>query len=118
MRLSTLALTLGAAASATARTFEHRSNVAKPLPKRHVPRGDDFWDYVTKGADLAEGKVSAAEADGFDISNFNLRAHTVDPGSLGIDDVKQYSGYLDNDEDDKHLFYCELPRSLQLGIEC
>jgi cathepsin A (carboxypeptidase C) len=26
---------------------------------------------------------------------------------LGVDKVKQYSGYLDDEEEDKHLFYCE-----------
>ena len=31
----------------------------------------------------------------------------MDPSSLGVDpDVKQMSGYLDDNENDKHLFYC------------
>jgi hypothetical protein len=33
----------------------------------------------------------------------------VDPSKLGVDPgVKQYSGYLDDNENDKHLFYCML----------
>jgi L-rhamnose mutarotase len=34
------------------------------------------------------------------------RALGIDPG------VKQYSGYLDDDENDKHLFYCEFETSV------
>jgi len=29
----------------------------------------------------------------------------VDPSKLGVDTVKQYSGYLDDEKNDKHLFY-------------
>lgn len=42
-----------------------------------------------------------------DLEAYNLRAKKVDPSKLGVDpDVKQYSGYLDDEENDKHLFYC------------
>lgn len=40
------------------------------------------------------------------LSNYNLRTKKVDPEALGVDTVKQYSGYLDDEEEDKHLFYC------------
>lgn len=36
--------------------------------------------------------------------NHQLRVKSV-PKSLGIDDVKQYSGYLDIEDEDKHFFY-------------
>jgi cathepsin A (carboxypeptidase C) len=36
-----------------------------------------------------------------------MRVKKVDPAALGVDKVKQYSGYLDDEEEDKHLFYCE-----------
>ncbi|SCU90659.1 LADA_0F05622g1_1 [Lachancea dasiensis] len=36
--------------------------------------------------------------------SYSLRIKSVDPGKLGIDVVKQYSGYLDY-QDSKHFFY-------------
>jgi cathepsin A (carboxypeptidase C) len=41
------------------------------------------------------------------LENYNLRAKAVDPSKLAVDSVKQYSGYLDDEANDKHLFYCE-----------
>jgi cathepsin A (carboxypeptidase C) len=38
---------------------------------------------------------------------YNLRTKKVDPSKLGVDTVKQYSGYLDDEQNDKHLFYCK-----------
>jgi len=38
---------------------------------------------------------------------YNLRTKNVDPSKLGVDTVKQYSGYLDDEQNDKHLFYCK-----------
>jgi len=40
-----------------------------------------------------------------DLASYQLRTKKVDPASLKVDKVKQYSGYLDDDETDKHLFY-------------
>lgn len=54
------------------------------------------WESVTKGGDHSP-----------EISHLNLRSQTVDPSSLGVDTVKQYSGYLDNDAGNKHFFFCE-----------
>ena len=40
------------------------------------------------------------------LDTYDLRVQTVDPSVLQVDpDVKQYSGYLDDNENDKHLFY-------------
>ncbi len=77
-------------------------------PKKHTRRPDSHWDYIVKGAELP-GAFSTT--DGGDeakdsLNAYNLRVKTVDPSKLGIDKVKQYSGYLDDDENDKHLFYC------------
>ena len=83
-------------------------------PKPHTRKPDSEWDHVVKGADVqsvwvenAQG-VKEREIDG-KLENYNLRVKKVDPSSLGVDKVKQYSGYLDDDEEDKHLFYCEYP---------
>ncbi|KAI5367878.1 Putative peptidase S10, serine carboxypeptidase, propeptide, carboxypeptidase Y [Septoria linicola] len=79
-------------------------------PKPHTRKHEREWDYVTKGLDIEQLYTTNSkgdqqrEIDG-QLENFNLRTKKVDPKSLGVDKVKQYSGYLDNEEDDKHLFY-------------
>lgn len=81
-------------------------------PKPHTKKPDHEWDHVVKGADVQSVWVENAqgekerEIDG-KLENYNLRVKKVDPSSLGVDKVKQYSGYLDDEEEDKHLFYCE-----------
>ena len=87
-------------------------------PKKHTRRPDDHWDHIVKGADVqrvwlenADGEMER-EVEG-KLETYNLRTKKVDPSSLGIDPgVKQYSGYLDDEENDKHLFYCEPSGSL------
>ena len=79
-------------------------------PKPHSKRPDSEWDHIVKGADVQAVWVENAkgekerEIDG-KLENYNLRAKKVDPSVLGVDKVKQYSGYLDDEETDKHLFY-------------
>ncbi|PQE16068.1 Carboxypeptidase Y A protein [Rutstroemia sp. NJR-2017a WRK4] len=79
-------------------------------PKPHTRKADSTWDYVVKGADIQSVWVENAngekerEIDG-KLEKYNMRAKKVDPSKLGVDTVKQYSGYLDDEENDKHLFY-------------
>lgn len=81
-------------------------------PKPHTRKHDSEWDHIVKGADVQSVWVENAqgekerEIDG-KLEQFDLRVKKVDPGVLGVDKVKQYSGYLDDNEEDKHLFYCE-----------
>ena|SRR6187402_1985786 len=81
-------------------------------PKPHTRKPDSAWDYIVKGADVQSVWVENSngekerEIDG-KLESYKLRAKNVDPSKLGVDKVKQYSGYLDDDENDKHLFYCE-----------
>lgn len=83
---------------------------APKTPKHRKP--DSSWDYVVKGADIQNAwTVNAVgqkekEIDGR-LEQYNMRVKKVDPSALGVDTVKQYSGYLDDEENDKHLFYCE-----------
>lgn len=84
-----------------------------PRPKKHTRRPDSHWDHITKGADVQslwvenESGGKEREIDG-ELEAYNLRSRKVDPSILGIDPgVKQYSGYLDDEENDKHLFYCK-----------
>lgn len=79
-------------------------------PKPHVRKPDNAWDHVVKGADVqalwveSEGAERHRKVDGR-LEDYNLRAKAVDPSKLGVDKVKQYSGYLDDEANDKHLFY-------------
>lgn len=83
------------------------------LPKKHSRRPDSHWDHVVRGADVqsiwttnAHGEKER-EIDG-KLAAYDLRVKKTDPSALGVDPgVKQYTGYLDDNESDKHLFYCE-----------
>lgn len=87
--------------------FNHSNWFTKPKPARR--RHD--WDHVVKGADVqklwvqGESGEDHRQVDG-KLADFNLRVKAVDPSKLGVDKVKQYSGYLDDEANDKHLFYC------------
>ncbi len=79
-------------------------------PQKHTRRPDSEWDHIVKGADVQKLRVQTAEGErpkiGGSLESYNLRTRKVDPAKLGIDTVKQYSGYLDDEANDKHLFYC------------
>lgn len=83
------------------------------MPKPHVRRHDSEWDHIVSGAEIQSLWTEDAlgekhrEIDG-NLENYSMRVKKVDPSVLGVDKVKQYSGYLDDAEDDKHLFYCKL----------
>jgi cathepsin A (carboxypeptidase C) len=80
-------------------------------PKAHTRKASNEWDHVMKGSELQNVWVTNAKGekeralDGH-LSPYSLRTKKVDPSTLGVDTVKQYSGYLDDEEEDKHLFYC------------
>ncbi|KAL2213591.1 hypothetical protein CC79DRAFT_1316379 [Sarocladium strictum] len=79
-------------------------------PKPHTRRPDDKWDHVVKGADVQNIWIEGEDGEsrrkvGGKLEDYDLRVKKVDPSKLGVDDVKQYSGYLDDNENDKHLFY-------------
>jgi cathepsin A (carboxypeptidase C) len=73
-------------------------------------RPDSDWDFHLKGSEVGDEIVSLSGEkvkDDFDFGNYALRSRHVDPSKLGVDTVKQCSGYLDSFEQDKHLFFCE-----------
>ena len=94
-----------------------------PSPKPSHRKPDTAWDYVVKGADIQSVWVQNAqgekerEIDG-KLATYNLRAKRVDPSKLGVDTVKQFSGYLDDEENDKHLFYCKSGQSCKQPSRC
>lgn len=86
--------------------FDHSTWFSKPKPHRR--RHD--WDHVVKGEDLQNLWVRSSSGDSHRevdgrLEDYNLRVKSVDPSKLGVDSVKQYSGYLDDEANDKHLFY-------------
>lgn len=85
-----------------------------PPPKKHSRRPDTEWDHITRGSDVQSVWVENADGEmerklHGNLKAYDLRTRVVDPGALGVDpNVTQYSGYLDDNENDKHLFYCSL----------
>jgi len=80
----------------------------KPATRRH----NSEFDYHVSGADIQSVWVNNADGEkeraiSGKLENYNMRVKKVDPAALGVDKVKQYSGYLDDEEEDKHLFYCK-----------
>lgn len=84
--------------------------LTKTTPKPHSRKHDTEWDHVIAGKDIQSIWVENAngeqerEIEG-KLEQYSMRTKKVDPKKLGVDRVKQYSGYLDDDEEDKHLFY-------------
>jgi cathepsin A (carboxypeptidase C) len=100
-----------------------KANFFSP-PKPHTRRPDHEWDHIMRGEEIQSVWVTNSkgekerEIDG-KLKNYNLRTKAVDPSELKVDTVKQYSGYLDDEEEDKHLFYCKrslwpMPQSMTL----
>lgn len=96
-----------------------KANFFSP-PKKHQRRNDNHWDSITRGGDIqdmwVQGESGSKERaiDGR-LETYNLRSKGVDPGALKVDPgVKQISGYLDDEENDKHLFYCKLRTRVHL----
>lgn len=92
------------------------------MPKKHHRRPDSHWDHIIRGADVQsvwvenENGEQERDIDG-KLNAYDLRAKGVEPGSLGVDPkVKQYSGYLDDNENDKHLFYCMFRKFFSLSF--
>ncbi|ORY69510.1 serine carboxypeptidase [Pseudomassariella vexata] len=89
--------------------FMEKAHNLVSLPKPHQRKPDSEWEHVVKGADVQSLWVETdgekhRKVDG-SLESYNLRAKKVDPSVLGVDKVKQYSGYLDDEANDKHLFY-------------
>lgn len=93
----------------TVSALQAMSSPAKPK-QGSKRRPDSHWDHIVHGDQLMS--AMAGKVDG----NHKLKGTKLrikQPNGLGIDkDVKQYSGYLDV-EDDKHFFFC---RSLSMPL--
>lgn len=81
-----------------------------PKPKKVNRKSDSEWEHIVKGADVQSIWVKGADGEdrrkvGGKLESYDMRIKKVDPSKLGVDKVKQYSGYLDDNEQDKHLFY-------------
>ena len=80
-----------------------------PRPKSHTRRPDHEWDHIVRGQDVQAAQVEEDQGDlDRELHTYDMRVKKVDPSILQVDPgVKQYSGYLDDNANDKHLFYCE-----------
>lgn len=76
-------------------------------PKAGVKkRPDSNWDFIVEGDEVVSALGSKIEGHE-KLKGTKLRIKK--PSDLGVDSgVKQYSGYLDVDDDDKHFFFCKL----------
>jgi cathepsin A (carboxypeptidase C) len=87
-------------------------------PKKHTRRPDHEWDHIVRGSNVQGVSVENEQGEKEEevsgkLDTYDLRVKKVDPSSLQVDPgVKQYSGYLDDNENDKHLFYCKRRRSI------
>lgn len=67
---------------------EFKIPLSNPISHERKPASE--WDYVVQRKDI--------------LPNHQLRVKST-PKGLGIDEVKQYSGYLDIEDETKHLFF-------------
>lgn len=75
-------------------------------PKAGVTkRPDSDWDFIVEGDEVVSALGS--EIEGHEkLKGTKLRIKK--PNDLGVDSgIKQYSGYLDVDNDEKHFFFCK-----------
>ena len=112
MRFSISAAVLGAAAAALAAVMGELplpDGTSGPGPRTIHRLPDSHWDHIVSGQQVEQDgrRGGPFKRYGGQLANYNLRVRAVDPSSLGIDIVKQYSGYLDDLKADKHLFFCE-----------
>lgn len=75
-------------------------------PKAGVTRKPDSdWDFIVQGDEVVSALGSNIEGHE-KLKGTKLRIKK--PGNLGVDaGVKQYSGYLDVDDNQKHFFFCK-----------
>ncbi|GAB0132999.1 hypothetical protein EsDP_00001419 [Epichloe bromicola] len=76
------------------------ANDAVPPLRPSFCRPKSDWNHVIQGSE-----VKVAKRCGGDLGRYALRVKKVNPSILGVDKVRQYSGYLDDNASDKHLFY-------------
>ncbi|EGV65681.1 carboxypeptidase C [Yamadazyma tenuis] len=97
--------------------FESMGNFLNEPVSKLTQSTKDLWaemmaDYphaVTSMMNKIPGKKSIEHKFDFLVKSDKFKNHKLrgkaTPKSLGIDDVKQYTGYLDIEDEDKHFFY-------------
>ncbi|KAM3426981.1 hypothetical protein NHJ13734_009172 [Beauveria thailandica] len=92
MKFSVSALLVGLVASV------HADGNVQRIP-------DSEWDHILHGSEiLSQRSTETAKTDGY-LADYTLRSRIVDPSAVKVDTVKQLSGYIDDDVNDKHLFF-------------
>ncbi|EGD99419.1 serine carboxypeptidase [Trichophyton tonsurans CBS 112818] len=74
-------------------------------PRAHQRKSDDKWDGKISGKSVNVLWVEEGQDRLSGIGEYEMRFKTVEPSSLGVDNVTQYSGYLDNNLSGQHLFF-------------
>ncbi|KAF3898696.1 Carboxypeptidase [Trichophyton interdigitale] len=74
-------------------------------PRAHQRKSDDKWDGKISGKFVNVPWVEEGQDGLSGIGEYEMRFKTVEPSSLGVDNVTQYSGYLDNNLSGQHLFF-------------
>ncbi|DAA77173.1 TPA_exp: Serine carboxypeptidase [Trichophyton benhamiae CBS 112371] len=74
-------------------------------PTAHQREPDEKWDGKLEGKSVNTLWVEEGKDKPSGIEEYGMRFKTVDPSSLGVDNVTQYSGYLDNKKNGQHLFF-------------
>ncbi|KAI1933008.1 carboxypeptidase C [Ophidiomyces ophidiicola] len=73
-------------------------------PQEHFRRPDSEWNHIVRGSEMDAAFAGRNGAE--NLNDYSLRVKVVDPKKLGVDpNVKQYSGYLDDNGSGKHLFF-------------
>ncbi|PHH92915.1 hypothetical protein CDD83_3746 [Cordyceps sp. RAO-2017] len=97
MLFSVLATLLGAASVSSPQDGLYHLEL---LGRSHniFPKPDRGWEHVIKGVEVETEKYGK-------LSGYGLRTKQLDPSRLAVDKVKQYTGYFDDEKQDKHLFF-------------
>ncbi|OAA69860.1 carboxypeptidase Y [Cordyceps fumosorosea ARSEF 2679] len=66
---------------------------------------DNEWDHILHGSDILSRRDGETVHTDAYLADYSMRSRIVDPSALGVDTVKQLSGYIDDNEQDKHLFF-------------
>ncbi|UNI19924.1 Carboxypeptidase C [Purpureocillium takamizusanense] len=108
---ASLLVLLGGIASSLVLPLEGRESLSGRSPGQFLAGTENLldqkWESIITGVDAVEDESLKGVPKwlGGDLASYVLRSRTVDPQSLKVDKVKQYSGYLDNKAVDKHLFF-------------
>jgi hypothetical protein len=92
--------------------LNHVNDHKNRKPPKFDRRPDSEWDYIVDGKDVVSLMAATGQRVEGNFANKKLRIKS--PEKLGVDKVKQYSGYIDVGGD-RHIFFClfSIPNTFQ-----